>query len=282
MSDPSAVDAGVGEVVLTRAVRLCLSGDPAQLNAPRHNTFSAWPPMRGLGRYYEVQLTCRGRPDPVTGYFINIREMDAAVREACLPILWELTCGPAAQAAEVPMGALLHGLLGAVQAVLPPSAALCLNLCPTLGMTAFQEAPTMIEIRQQYSFAAAHRLHCDSLSEADNREVFGRCNNPNGHGHNYRMEVAVAAALDAQGRVMEPAAMDAWVDGAVVQKLDHQHLNQDVPAFAELNPSTEHIAKVIWEWLSESTPEGVALAEVVVWETEKTRCVYRGEVRNQS
>ncbi|MGB0768928.1 MAG: SDR family oxidoreductase, partial [Phycisphaeraceae bacterium] len=88
---------------LSRTVRFCLSGDAADLATPRDNTFSAWPAMRGLGRYYELDVTCVGEADPQTGYFINIKEIDQAVREAALPLLIDRLSSDA-HAAATPMG----------------------------------------------------------------------------------------------------------------------------------------------------------------------------------
>jgi 6-pyruvoyltetrahydropterin/6-carboxytetrahydropterin synthase len=133
-------------------------------------------------------------------------------------------------------------------------------------------------IRQQYEFAAAHRLHVSGLSDEENRRVFGKCNNPSGHGHNYRVEVAIRAPIDAQGHVLPVEKLDATVDAHVIQKLDHKHLNIDVPRFADLNPSVESITREIYHMLQPGVRElGAVLEEVRVWETSKTVCAYRGE-----
>src|SRR5439155_1357341 len=113
-------------------------------------------------------------------------------------------------------------------------------------------------------------------SEQKNREIFGKCNNPSGHGHNYRLEVAVTAPIGPEGQVIEVERLDRLVEDAVVQKLDHKHLNVDVPEFAKLNPTVENIAAVIHGWLKPRAGEiGVKLHEVSLWETEKTVCTYR-------
>lgn len=279
---------------LTRTVRFCLSPDPGDDGSPRDNTFAAWPAMRGLGRYYELHVTCRGEADPATGYFINIKHLDAAVRRHVLPILRDAIADERA-AMHTPMGALMRSMLAALQPELDGSVArLSLQLTPTLALEierppenprkSSPDGPPMqhVLIKQQYEFSAAHRLHVPTFSDQQNRETFGKCNNPAGHGHNYRVQVVVRAPIDPQGQTLDPATLDAAVDRHVIEKLDHKHLNHDVPEFAELNPSVEHIAEVIWGLLT-STPEephplpaGVRLEEISVWETGKTVCTYRG------
>jgi 6-pyruvoyltetrahydropterin/6-carboxytetrahydropterin synthase len=264
-------------LALSRTVRCCLSGDPADLDAPRDNTFSAWPAMRGLGRYYELTVACRGEADPRTGYFINIKEIDRAVRERALPVLIDRLADDAT-AADTPMGALVHALRRAIDPALGGTVTgLTLSLSPYLSITAEAHDMTRVLLRQQYEFSAAHRLHVPSLSDDENRAIFGKCNNPAGHGHNYQVEVAVRCAVDAHGRSLEPAALDAVVNEALIDKLDHKHLNHDVPPFAELNPSVENIVKVAWSMLQGALPAGVELDEVRVWETGKTVCAYRGD-----
>ncbi|MEX0777926.1 MAG: 6-carboxytetrahydropterin synthase [Phycisphaeraceae bacterium] len=263
---------------LTRTVRFCLNDPDDHPVGARHNAFSAWPAMRGLGRYYELAVTCRGDADAVTGYFLNITHIDQAVREHALPYLERLV-GDGGHTAAVPMGALLRRLLEVLGPPLHDTIiALTLVLSPRyrLGVETHDMHHAML--RQQYEFSAAHRLHVESLSDEENRRVFGKCNNPSGHGHNYQLEVAVRVPIDPQGRCLEVEALDALVDDAVVRKLDHKHLNVDVPVFAKLNPSVENIAMVIHGMLKERVGElDAELVEVSVWETGKTVCTYRGE-----
>ena len=262
---------------LSRTVRFCLSGDPADLRTPRHNTFSAWPAMRGLGRYYELAVTCRGQADPQTGYFINITQIDRVVRDHALPLL-NGCLADERTAAEISMGRLMNDLLQAISPGLGDTVdQITLGLTPYLRLTTKSHDMEHVFLHQQYEFSAAHRLHVPTLSDEENRDVFGKCNNPAGHGHNYRVEVTARCPIDAHGRTIEPATLDAIVDRAVIEKLDHKHLNTDVPEFAELNPSVENIVRVIWTMLAGKLPGGAVLDEVRVWETGKTVCAYRGE-----
>ena len=273
---------------LTRTVRFCLNGlDPSRSRvegedergnppATARNGYAGHPPMRGLGRYYELHVRCAGETDPVTGYFMNIREIDRATRRHVLPCLENLldTTRPSS---TIPMGTLMRRILELLQPPLQHTVTeATLQLTPFHNLSIRKHNMDTVTIRQHYEFAAAHRLHVPTFTDQRNREVFGKCNNPSGHGHNYELEVAVSATIDRQGRVLRVEDLDAAVLEHVIEKLDHKHLNHDVPQFADLNPSVENIARVIFEMLTEPLARvGVALEEVSVWETRKTRCTYR-------
>jgi len=260
---------------LSRTVRLCINDAPRD-TAPqeRYNTFSAWPAMRGLGRYYQVHVRCVGEADPVTGYFMNIKEIDTAVREKAMPCLER-----AVQNGGGAVGGLMREMIAELQPVLQHTVReVRLDLTPYYHLAMTSNDMNHVIMRQQFEFAAAHRLHVDQLSDDENRRVFGKCNNPSGHGHNYRLEVAVSVPIDPKGSVMNVETLDRLVDEHVVEKLDHKHLNVDVPQFKALNPSVENIAKVIWDMLKGAVAaQPCELAEVSVWETGKTVCTYRGK-----
>ncbi|MEO1235539.1 MAG: 6-carboxytetrahydropterin synthase [Planctomycetota bacterium] len=289
---------------LSRTVRFALTPEPAAQAPARSNTFSAWPPVRGLGRYYELHVTCRGEADPATGYFINIKHIDTAVRDHALPVLRAAIADERA-AADTPMGGLMRDLLAVLQPELGHSVArLGLQLSPFVELAVRVPDPQLhnassgnpgnpgspgdhpvdhVIVKQQYEFSAAHRLHVPDYTEEQNRATFGKCNNPAGHGHNYRVEVAVRAPIDPMGHTLDIAALDDAVDTHVIDRLDHKHLNHDVPAFAELNPSVEHIVRVVWDMLEAGLAQvlpSVTLDEVKVWETGKTACAYRGPAVN--
>lgn len=271
---------------LSRTLRFCLNDRPpdggshggslACLDAPRNNTFSAWPAMRGLGRYYELTVSCFGEADPLTGYFINIKHIDTAAREHVFPYLAEFVAGCPA---SVPMGEMMQGVVQRLQPPLHDTVhRVQLNLTPYLQLQIEPATMHEVVIRQRYEFSAAHRLHVESYSDAENQSVFGKCNNPAGHGHNYQVEVAVRCPVDPQGRVPAVQVLDATVDEHCIQLLDHKHLNIDVPEFAHQNPSVENIVQVVWRMLQApiaAIGQAVKLDEVSVWETSKTVCTYR-------
>lgn len=104
----------------------------------------------------------------------------------------------------------------------------------------------MIRLTRRYRFSASHRLHATALSEEANRELYGKCSSPHGHGHDYLLEVSVRGPIDpASGRVADPAALDRLVGDHVLRLLDHKNLNVEVPEFAASVPTTENLAFAI-------------------------------------
>jgi 6-pyruvoyltetrahydropterin/6-carboxytetrahydropterin synthase len=131
------------------------------------------------------------------------------------------------------------------------------------------------DLTRRYTFAAMHRLHTDLLSEADNWKVFGKCNNPNGHGHNYAVLVTVRGAIDERtGLALDVAGLDALVQATVVTRFDHRDLNGD-PAFADKTTTGENLAILIWDLLVEKIRSG-RLVKVVVVETRDNWFEYAG------
>ncbi|HSR53052.1 MAG TPA: 6-carboxytetrahydropterin synthase [Acidobacteriota bacterium] len=126
-------------------------------------------------------------------------------------------------------------------------------------------------------FAASHRLHSQDLSEEENRRIFGKCNHPRGHGHNYVIEVTIKGEVDPEtGIVYNLTDLKDAIEEAVMRPMDHRHLNEDVPEFAQLNPSAENIAVVCWKRLEALLPSGL-LHQVLIRETENNFAIYRGE-----
>jgi len=100
----------------------------------------------------------------------------------------------------------------------------------------------VFRVTRRYQFAASHRLHAAGLSEDENRRLYGKCNNPYGHGHNYVVEVSVRGPLEgATGRAVDPAALDELVRREVVGPFDHKYLNEEVAAFASVVPTSENL-----------------------------------------
>ncbi|QDU70228.1 6-pyruvoyl trahydropterin synthase family protein [Mucisphaera calidilacus] len=271
-------------VELTRTVRLCVNDpveDRGRLSSAEtavSNAYSAWPAMRGLGRYYEVTVGYVGEPDAETGYLVDIKLIDRVVRDRGMTVM-----NSAIGSGEpVAVDAVVAGLLEAVGPEIGVGVRWVeLGLTPGLRVRAVRDAEDvlMVLMTQTFEFSAAHRLFLRDRSDAENAELFGKCANPAGHGHNYRLDVTVACDAGGDARLPMAEALDAWVDRWVIEALDHKHLNVDVQAFESLNPSVEHIAQVVWGLLEgrvEALGAGVRLDEVRVWETGKTSCRYRG------
>lgn len=128
-------------------------------------------------------------------------------------------------------------------------------------------------IRREH-FNAAHRLHNKNWSDARNEEVFGKCNNPNYHGHNYDLEVKVIGEVDeSTGYVMDTKLLKELIQVHVTDVYDHKNLNLDVPAFHDLNPTAENIARIIYETLRAQLTEDLQL-KIVLYETARNSVEY--------
>ena len=104
-------------------------------------------------------------------------------------------------------------------------------------------------LTRRYMFSASHRLHSDAMSPAENRETYGKCNNPFGHGHNYMLEVTVSGPVDEHtGMVCNLVDLDGFVQTAILERFDEQNLNT-LPEFAEMVPTTENLCRVIYDIL---------------------------------
>jgi len=133
-----------------------------------------------------------------------------------------------------------------------------------------------IELGRRYRFAASHRLHSDALSAEENARVYGKCNNPYGHGHNYVVEISVSGTPDpATGMIANLADLDGFVEREVIEAFDHKSLNEDVPAFRAKVPTTENICKEIYERLKHFPK--AKLEHVRVEETSNNAFEYAGE-----
>jgi len=132
-------------------------------------------------------------------------------------------------------------------------------------------------VTRRVHFSAGHRLHNPSFEEERNRETYGLCNRPNGHGHNYDLEVTVEGEIDPEtGFVMDLKRLKSLLGTTVLSDLDHANLNIDVPWLKGIIPTTENLAVAIWNRLDGRLESG-RLVGVRLWETERNMVEYRGE-----
>jgi 6-pyruvoyltetrahydropterin/6-carboxytetrahydropterin synthase len=133
-----------------------------------------------------------------------------------------------------------------------------------------------VELGRRYHFAASHRLHNPQLSEEENCRTYGKCNNPYGHGHNYTVEVRFSGPIDPKtGMIANLADLDAFVNERVIEPFDHRSLQDEVPAFRELVPTTENLCIEIFQRLKFFP---IAKLEAVrVEETSNNSFEYAGE-----
>ncbi|SDI02169.1 6-pyruvoyl trahydropterin synthase family protein [Myroides phaeus] len=134
-----------------------------------------------------------------------------------------------------------------------------------------------LRVSRKAHFNSAHRLFRKEWSDEKNQRIFGKCNNPNYHGHNYELIVHVTGELDLEtGFVMDLKELSDLIKREIEETFDHKNLNLDVPEFADLIPSAENIAVVIWQKLRPFIPQDKAL-EVELYETARNFVSYKGE-----
>ncbi len=141
----------------------------------------------------------------------------------------------------------------------------------------------MVRLTKRYAFAASHRLHSPLLSEEENWQTFGKCNNPYGHGHNYEVEITVCGEVDAStGRVVDLAGLDNLAEEQILRPFRFRDLNQEVPVFRTVVPTTENLALEVDRRLREAWmgafPSGAPqLEKVRIRETARNICEVQGQ-----
>lgn len=132
----------------------------------------------------------------------------------------------------------------------------------------------MFRVTRRYRFAASHRLHAPELSDEENRQLYGKCNHPYGHGHNYVVEVSARGPADEAGRAIDLALLDDLVRREVIAPMEHRHLNAEIERFASEVPTSENLAREVCRrlkrsWSGAFTGEWPKLEKVRIGETRK-------------
>jgi 6-pyruvoyltetrahydropterin/6-carboxytetrahydropterin synthase len=133
-----------------------------------------------------------------------------------------------------------------------------------------------VHLTRRYMISASHRLHSDELSEAQNSAIYGKCNNPYGHGHNYMIEVTVSGPVNPEtGMVCNLADLDGFVDAEIINRFDHRNLNL-LPEFAQAVPTTEKLCMTIYEIVNRGF-KAAHLEKVRIEETMMNSFEYAGD-----
>jgi 6-pyruvoyltetrahydropterin/6-carboxytetrahydropterin synthase len=279
---------------LSRETRFALVPPAALDDGKSKNSWAGWPATDLIAPQLKLQLIIEGNPDSQTGYLCNIKLIDQMLRKIVIEDLIAQFDKSLFQNGQQMLDLVWSRVAKIWPTIapspVPPIDELKLHLSPFLILSARplpasnRELETMPEnttsstssstaasmppalVTQQFEFSAAHRLHCESLTENQNQELFGKCNNPNGHGHNYVVEVSIE---QDRGEPIELRNMEAIVKRLIIDPLDHKHLNEDVEEFSKLNPTVENIATVIFDWLDGQFGQ-CKLESVKVFETPKT------------
>lgn len=231
----------------------------------------------GHGHNYTLDVTITGTLDERTGMVMNMTELKALVNAVLedfdhkhlnedTPYFKELI--PTTEN-------IVRVLWRLIAAKLPADARLAhLRLYEMSDLWADYDGSAEASFARSYSFSAAHRLHAPALSDDENKAVYGKCNNPNGHGHNYSLEVTVVGPIDnATGMVIDLVELDRQVH-AVLEPLNFHHLDKELDAFIDKPSTAENIIVYLWGELAPRF-EG-QLQHLKLWETKKNVFEYAG------
>lgn len=235
--------------------------------------FGRWASRFNHGHNYRLEVTTAGRLDPAHGMVVNIKVIDDVLKKEIVQVFDQRSINdevPGFHERPSSVENILLWIRDALVGKLPHEVtleALRLEETPLLygEWEATENALTLTRI---YEFAASHRLDVPNLPLEDNLRLFGKCNNPNGHGHNYVLEVTVGGQPDpATGMLVDIEALDAAVHAHVVDRYDHKNLNLDVPEFAGKNTTSEVVAEQIFRTLAPVVP--ARLERVRLYETAR-------------
>jgi 6-pyruvoyltetrahydropterin/6-carboxytetrahydropterin synthase len=247
------------------------------------NTFASEPAGEGLSIFFELSVTLTGQVEPATGFVANVLDIDKKVRKYVVPIFstrLRSDFGRSRHVGFVQITELLKSAWGQLADKFGKArlSKLTLALNPFRRVAVDCEDCKMIYFSEKFEFAATHKLWNEQFSEQRNFEVFGKCANPAGHGHNYMIEVTIKKS--AQDSSFHIGDFEKVVDEQFIMLVDHKNLNVDVPQFARTIPTVENMACFAWKRLDGKFGEGT-LHCVTIWETDKTYCSYYGEERTR-
>ena len=237
---------------LSRQIRFMI--DPfAEKQAEGYNAYASKPAGRGVGVYFALWVDLESELDHDTGFVVNVSEIDKLIRLKVIPILAQgiqsyFACKKTPLLWD--MVVLLRRCQPVVEAGFPGKKLkqLRLELNPFRQIIIQTEDAEMFTFSEKFEFAAMHRLWNEKFDEKTNFEMFGKCANPAGHGHNYILEAQVQSAIEQveSGWVSEYQRV---VKGSLLDILDHKNLNVDVQGFENMNPTVENLAYFAWEKL---------------------------------
>jgi 6-pyruvoyltetrahydropterin/6-carboxytetrahydropterin synthase len=246
----------------------------AEENQRAFGTFAS---PHGHGHNYTLDVTITGELDQRTGMVMNMADLKALVNEVLeafdhkhlnedTPYFKELV--PTTEN-------LVRVLWGLIVGCLPAGVRLAhLRLYEMSDLWADYDGADEATFARAYTIAAAHRLHAAALSEEENRALYGKCNNPHGHGHNYTLEVSVKGRVDRDtGMVIDLAELDRSVR-TVLEPLDQHHIDREVAAFAARPSTAENIVVYLWGELAPRLKG--RLSRLKLWETRKNVFEYAG------
>jgi len=243
------------------------------------NSFASEPPGEGLSIFLELRVELIGEVEPATGFVVNVIDIDRGVRELVVPVFAKKIREDFRSCKHIGLSDMAE-LLGSAWGQLADKFAttrlskLSLELNPFRKIAIDSEEYRMVYFSEKFEFAATHRLWNEDFSQERNLEIFGKCANPAGHGHNYVIEVTVKTAPDKNG--LRTGDFERIVNDELIKLVDHKNLNAELEEFSRVNPTVENITVFAWNKLAGRFGEALLYC-VTVWETDKTCCSYFGQ-----
>ena len=262
---------------LTRQVRFSINPFLAEKHEG-FNSYSSKPAGEGLSIFLELSVELVGEVEPATGFVVNVADIDRNVREYAVPVFAEKIRQNFRRAQHIGFPVLTELLQSAWNTLADKFETAYLNelslkLNPFRKMSINVKDLEMVYFSEKFEFAAMHKLWNEDFSQKQNLEVFGKCANPTGHGHNYIVEVTIRTPASKNG--LPISEFEKIVDNELIQIVDHKNLNTDVNHFSNTIPTVENITVFAWDRIEGKFGQA-ALYCVTVWETDKTYCSYFG------
>lgn len=236
---------------------------------------------RAHGHDYVIEATVRGTVQPTTGMVMNIKDLKDLMAARVVSVVENRLLNEVEAFRDRPptLEEIARWAWSRLAPAVPAGVLHRVRVAETadLFLDYFGHGEDEMFLTRVYDFSASHRLHSQGLSDEENRRVFGKCNNPNGHGHNYVVEITVRGGVDARtGTIASLSEIDTLVEEAVIRPFDHKNLNLDLPDFRAENPTAENIARAIWRRLEGRLSRGV-LHKVRLVETPRNAVEYWGD-----
>ena len=243
-----------------------------------YNSYASKPAGEGLSIFLELSVEVTGPIDPTTGFVVNVSEIDKNVREFAVPIFNKRINQRFRQAKHIGLPEITD-LLSSAWTQLTDKfgtaklSELSLKLNPFRKIAINSKDLNMVYFSEKFEFAAMHKLWNNDFSEQHNLEIFGKCANPTGHGHNYIVEITIQIPIARND--FRIGNFEKIVDKEFIKLVDHKNLNADVEKFGKKNPTVENIVSLAWNQLIGKFDKA-KLHRITVWETDKTYCSYEG------
>lgn len=242
------------------------------------NAYTSKPSGQGLAVFLELTVEIIGPIDPDTGFIVNVVEIDQVTRQRVVPGIAAYIRSNYRQGRHIDHAGLVE-MLGVVRDRLSDQfgkarvAEVVLKLNPYRKIMMETNQPGRLYFSEKFEFAAMHKLWNDRFSADRNFEIFGKCANPTGHGHNYVVEVTVT--MEADGSGFDIGCFQQTVDSQLISLIDHRNLNVDIEAFGDTIPTIENLAAFAWGRLV-GRFDPARLHSVTIWESDRTYCTYCG------